>query len=269
MTFGTELATGGKASHPPYNEIGIRQPTFIENKYLPRGMKIRQARNLKQEEIALIFEHIGWRQEKYGAENAFRFKSILRNKETLSAMYPDAVPETEEPGDAEPTREEHGNEGKTPKYGQRQTRGRKAAGAKRPADAEIEHDNEAELGEDNNTGADPINGNQVGCVQIGQDVANQMRTVGFVIPLPCNGPADGAPQYAIPRETYTTFVQQTMASSSKTAVQSGANDNRIDIDPRLLKTKLPTPRPSPTPAPRPMPRPTRIQPTRKGKEKDV
>ncbi|KAF8168432.1 hypothetical protein B0H34DRAFT_804288 [Crassisporium funariophilum] len=38
-----KLATGGKSSHPPYGDIQQQQMTFIENKYLPRNMKIAQA----------------------------------------------------------------------------------------------------------------------------------------------------------------------------------------------------------------------------------
>jgi hypothetical protein len=83
------LATGGKTTHPPYKEISTKQTLFIDNKYLPKKTKIKQPRNLSKLEIHHIFKHISQRQEQYGAEDAFKFKHIKRNKNILISQYPD------------------------------------------------------------------------------------------------------------------------------------------------------------------------------------
>jgi hypothetical protein len=88
------LATGGGATHPPYTAIQNDQSTFIHSDYLPDGMVLRQARTMKEAEIAQLFDHIGHRQELYGAEKAFRFKCFKHKaKGILPACYPDAEAE--------------------------------------------------------------------------------------------------------------------------------------------------------------------------------
>ncbi|KAF8149041.1 hypothetical protein B0H34DRAFT_193719 [Crassisporium funariophilum] len=262
-----KLATGGKSSHPPYSDIQQQQMTFIENKYLPRNMKIAQARNLKQDQIVMIFEYIGQRQEMHGPVQAFRFKSILKRtdkgKEILAARYPDADaganPDPKHHRNADAKSEGQQNHGTTANPRGRPTRGKKLARASRPgnADAEPERKPKPDASADAKRGNTP----EAAYVLVEQDVANQMQTVGLQIPNPCNGPADGSPQYAIPRDIYETFLQQTTTSSSK-----APSDGVLQpcINPRLLNPGMPTPSPSPSPTPLPMPT-RRIQPTRQGK----
>ena len=54
-----------------FAEIETWHIAFIETKYLPRGMKIRQPWNLTKEVIKVIFKHITKCQEMVGAEDAF------------------------------------------------------------------------------------------------------------------------------------------------------------------------------------------------------
>jgi hypothetical protein len=91
------LATGGGATHPPYGSIEKDPETFIERDYLPQDMVLLQARTMKEAEIAQLFDHIGHRQELYGAEKAFRFKSFKHKaKGILPARYPNAVDDGDE-----------------------------------------------------------------------------------------------------------------------------------------------------------------------------
>ena len=73
--------------HLPYAEIEKRQIAFIETKYLPRGIKIRQPWNLTKEVIQVIFEHLTKHQEMMGAKDAFRFKSVKVGKSIVRALY--------------------------------------------------------------------------------------------------------------------------------------------------------------------------------------
>lgn len=245
-----------------------QQLTFIEKKYLPWGMEIAQARSLKLEELVSIFSHIGQRQEMYGAKDVFRFKSIMKkNMGILPAKYPDAVDVPENESDADAGNKGRPDTGATSKRPRRRTRGKKSRAKPVAHNAELDAEQEPNEG-DASVDGDPQQGMQAAYILVGQDIATQMRTVGFKIPPPCNGPAEGTPQYSIPRDLYEEFVQQTTASSSK--APSHANNVRC-IDPRLLNAELPTPRPSPMPSMSPAPTPTpivnatRIQPTRRGK----
>lgn len=58
---------------------------------------LRQARAMKESAIIELFEHIGHRQELYGAEKAFRFRSFKhKTKGILSARYPDTISDANE-----------------------------------------------------------------------------------------------------------------------------------------------------------------------------
>ena len=57
--------------HLPYANIEKWQIAFIETKYLPRGLKIRQSQNLMKEVIQVIFKYLTKHQEMVGAEDAF------------------------------------------------------------------------------------------------------------------------------------------------------------------------------------------------------
>ena len=81
---------------------------------------------MKEAEIAQLFDHIGHRQELYGAEKAFRFKSFKhKTKGILPARYPNAVDDGDESDAGNVDKETN----PAAKQGRCQTRRKKAAKA--------------------------------------------------------------------------------------------------------------------------------------------
>jgi hypothetical protein len=63
---------------------------FVEAKYLPQDVKIRQPCNLTKAVIEEIFEYIAQRQDIDGPQAAFRFKRVKIGKNLVTARYPGA-----------------------------------------------------------------------------------------------------------------------------------------------------------------------------------
>lgn len=271
-------------------------------KYLPRGTKFKQARSLSKETIAGIFKHLVDRQELHGADDAFRFKSFKNGKgEFKPAIYnepevEDTEPEANDDGptrlrrgrargkkqpviagiippepevdDVEPEAAEPEINNDEPLGATRASRARTRRGKATPAGPELGPETVTEAGP-GPTETPAMREYIPDHVIIDQDLATRLRDAGCPIPNAFNGPADGPPQYAIPRNTYETY--EGIIRQSTASVNGAPSVNQqLCIDPALL----PTPRPSPTPhlgtktseaSPRLKPRPVRVQPGRKGK----
>lgn len=324
------MATGGGAKLPPYSNIEKDQDEFIEPEYLPKGMVLRQARTMKEADIAQLFEYISHRQEAHGAENAFRFKSFKhKTKGVLRARYPDTVPEADGPDAASDDRQQAPAKRLRRRAGSRKAN-RAGATEEEAGDEQGEQGDETDAAhddQDNNvtanrvrhrtrrskatrivttdeeggeqqndlgnnldaanddqqhtptarrvphqtrsrTVAGALSSNQAaGYVIVSEEVASQMKSAGFQIPLPLSGPQAEA-QYQIPLTDHQLFIQQRLASRCESVSQP------LGIDPLLLPTPSPTPspmqptvstRPRPRPRQRVNPNPSRIQPSRQGK----
>lgn len=264
-------------------------------------MKIAQPRNLKQQEIIKFFEHIGQRQELYSPHEAFRFKSILKEKNVVPARYTQATaaaparrrePELRVAGLSEVEGDTNADADAINQHGpsntddaevgpaieaepaaeaevaDKQTGGRISRNGRRirgrkPRRA-VNAEEYIQGDHDQDLGANEENQTltEAPYVEVDETQAIEMRSLGFDVPLSTNGPLQGNPKYEIPRAIYHQFRQHTTASGSKAPV--GVNLDAL-IDPRLLHAGIPTPRPSPTPTshltPTPTPNP-KPQPTR-------
>ena len=82
-----ELASGCRRDHVPYAELMANPRDFVEPKYLPRGWKFKDPRNMTKDEILAFFQHVQQREEVHGAKDAFRFCKYRMKKEMHTAEY--------------------------------------------------------------------------------------------------------------------------------------------------------------------------------------
>lgn len=246
FTYGIDLATGGKSSHLPYADIEQRQTAFIETKYIPATIKIRQPRNMTKPVIQELFQHLSRRQEMDGPDRTLIFKSVKLGKKTSPPQYLDM------------TANAGAGAGRST---QGQERDKRAAEPRPRADAMA-----ATMADASQTASHQhydAHGvmSEFGCSEatlrhVGQDIMERLRKTGVAMPVPLNGPADGQPQYAIPCPLYTSKIGEITANRTSTPHMSSTQM----IDPSLL-TITPAPTPSPTPTP------TRPRMARKAKDR--
>ncbi|KDR67376.1 hypothetical protein GALMADRAFT_216469 [Galerina marginata CBS 339.88] len=83
------LATAKKTEHVPYKQINLDQSAYIDPKYLPDDMALRDPRNLIKEKTVSFFNHLIERQKSHGPEETFRFKGIKTVNGVGLAKYPE------------------------------------------------------------------------------------------------------------------------------------------------------------------------------------
>lgn len=234
-----ELATGGKTTHPPYKDISTRQTLFIENKYLPKKTKIKQPRNLSKLQIQQIFSHISQRQEQYGPEDAFKFKSIKRNKKISVSQYPDqSILSSPAPTfEAEPDIIPIGPE-------------RIAETLIQPASPAPNFETEAEWEPVGtcNMGSQHQHYDAAGAyvdtecdettfALVNEELARTLCGVGLAMPVPCNGPNDGPPRYPVPCSVYHHLIEPSPSA------RPGPSGSALSPRPGPSRDVRPRPRP--------------------------
>lgn len=260
---------------------------------------------MRQFEITDLFNHIGQRQEMYGAEKAFRFKTFKhKTKGPQPAAYLDTFPDGDQSDAAHHEQDEH----IPAKRVRRHTRSRKNAGAvANNDDAERHRVDGAESNAARNEQVDDIPAKRVRRQSRGRGDAEAMATTNDADAQRVDGaesdaahdeqdddiPATWDRRHSTRRKTgrvvmtdeeheaeqcdpgdqsNATGVDQSNSRTAARVLRSGAVSQLNPGGPLLF----PTPSPSPTPVPpvgtsRPRPRPkynpnpSRIQPTRKGK----
>lgn len=253
------MATGGGAKQPPYTSIELEQEKFIKRKYLPSGMVLRQARTMKEGEIIQLFDHIAHRQERYGAEDAFRFRSFKHKvKGILRAKYPVEAPGVEESDASDDQRQQA-----PAKRVRRQIRSKKA---NRPVASDEEARGEQVMAGDGTDAAS----NEPSHLAKRVRRRTRIRKANRVVSTDEEAEEQGGASFDATNDNQQqnpTGVQQRVATRSQGVTQP------LGSDQLLLPTPAPTPTPSPIVMPRPRPRlkqrvnptPSRIQPSRQGK----
>ena len=250
LTIWTDLATGGKSSHLPYGDIEQRQATFIESKYLPRNVKIRQPRNLLKVAIVEIFGHLVKRQEIEGADATFRFKSIKNGNRIVRAQYPSANADPDPEPEPEPEPDATGSHpSRILKHPQPVTRGIPAEAVTPNADPEfnIAHLTPSVLHRHYNAEGIQI---ESACstgtaVLVDHSVMLKMHNSGITMPVPCNGPSDGPPQYSIPCTRFQAFLSRSVDDHNPSP-NNGEPRSHPSNPGLLTMTPMPTPSPTPT-----------------------
>jgi hypothetical protein len=74
------LASGMPKRQAPFTRISQKQTDFLERKYFPRGLILKDPRSMRQEDIIKLFEHAANRQASHGVKDAFRFKAVLSSR---------------------------------------------------------------------------------------------------------------------------------------------------------------------------------------------
>src|SRR5882762_6576858 len=64
----------------PFTRISRKQTDFLERKYFPRGLILKDPRSMRQEDIIKFFEHAANRQASHGVKDTFRFKAVLSSR---------------------------------------------------------------------------------------------------------------------------------------------------------------------------------------------
>jgi hypothetical protein len=232
------LACGGKTKHIPYKSISAKQQDFIAPRYLPPKTTFRPPRNIVIEEMKSIFEHLVQRQQKYGPEDTFRFKSIQHNRNTVPARYgemdspgpspgpnpspgpgPNISPATSPapgPGPGPATTlsmMRPGTRANRAKVGNSAT-GPDASPLPSPADAGTENMNtdttrpkpRMKKKKQGNDGAGPDPGPATGfiptMITVNQETMIRLNEMGVPPHIASNGPNDGVPLYTVDAKKY-------------------------------------------------------------------
>lgn len=89
------MASGVKDRQAPFTRIAQKQRDFIENKYIPRGLTLKDPRSMRRDEMITFLKHIGNRQLSHGIKDAFKFKAVLSSRkkgDIGGAKYHDPEP---------------------------------------------------------------------------------------------------------------------------------------------------------------------------------
>jgi hypothetical protein len=88
-----ELASGSKRSCP-FKAIQADNIRFIEKKYVPPRVIIKEAKNMQREDVIKFMEHARERQETYGYRDAFRFAIYIKKQKEFPSLYKGDRPPT-------------------------------------------------------------------------------------------------------------------------------------------------------------------------------
>jgi hypothetical protein len=92
LQFTIGLAANVNKCQAPFTSIAEKQYDFIDRKYIPSRITLKDPRSMRQDHIIKFFEHIVQRQSSHGIEDTFKFKAVLtrRKKGDLTATkYPE------------------------------------------------------------------------------------------------------------------------------------------------------------------------------------
>lgn len=207
---------------------------FIEPKYLPRGMKLKDPRNMTKAHLLAVTEHINARDDKYGTHDAFQFKKYYDGTKLVPAENRDldgqnnvdeerATARAEKARAASKARKARTQKAKVSKGKQREgpqapqplnpgEQSRRlqpsnidprllAADTRRPGDTDRDFDSEPE---------GPTR--QIGSVEM-----EVLLKLGHPPVVPMNGPNDRLPQYQVDTAAYQ-FYMSPLQSQHKEAM---------------------------------------------------
>ena len=78
----------------PFKAIQQDTKRYIENKYLPANLVIKEPKNMQIDDIILFMEHVRERQIKFGPEDSFRFRIYIKKQQEHLSKYPSKVKST-------------------------------------------------------------------------------------------------------------------------------------------------------------------------------
>jgi hypothetical protein len=81
-----ELASGSKRS-VPFKAIQRDNNRFIEKKYLPPDVTMKEVKNMQKDDVIKFMEHALKRQETYGYQDAFRFAIYIKKQKEHPSLY--------------------------------------------------------------------------------------------------------------------------------------------------------------------------------------
>lgn len=76
----TGLASRDRNRQTPFESISSKNSDFVDQEYIPNGIKLSDPRSMNRDALIKFFQHISSREASHGIENAFRFKSILSSR---------------------------------------------------------------------------------------------------------------------------------------------------------------------------------------------
>lgn len=188
----TAVATGRIGNTVPWGKIEGNIGDFIEPQYRPKKWVFKYPRNMKRHEIIAFFNHVAARQEKHTPTDAFRFKHIMVDRAMVKAQY---------------SKTRKSDRSRQSIHTREPSRGPSVSNM--DMDSLIQMDKTPEVEDRDEPASD-------GHVMVGIAESQLLRAQGVEIPLPCNGPDDGPPQYAIPTGEYNR-IQEMHAQSSNRA----------------------------------------------------
>jgi len=88
-----ELASGSKRS-VPFKAIQHDNDRYIERKYLPPQVIIKEVKNMHRADVIKFMEHVRTRQINYGYQDAFRFAIYIKKQKEYPSLYSGDRPPT-------------------------------------------------------------------------------------------------------------------------------------------------------------------------------
>ena len=216
-----DLASNGERTRVPFSTTTQETHVFAAAKYMPSGFTLRDPHNIPKDDIVAFFSHAKAREERYGAQEAFRFKTFEDKEGTRRpAIYPDPDTDLDMAMARGRKKEPTGRSGK-----------RKALEVD-PQSTSVLPTNEGatECGVMTMMSA-PTEDNDL--IQVDQGMMNRLITQGYPPVLPYSGPAQGEPTYLIPRSTMEEYMSRPMLTPAGGPTVGGSS---IAIDPALLST---------------------------------
>ena len=64
----------------PFESIASNQSDFINDEYLPNGMKLNDPWSMKQEALMKFFHYIASQEVSHGIHEAFKFKAVFSSR---------------------------------------------------------------------------------------------------------------------------------------------------------------------------------------------
>ena len=115
------LASGQKKKHVPFSILMDNTNEFIEAKYLPRSMTLRDPHNMTKAQLLDLMAHVQDREDKHGVNEAFRFRRYHNGMEMAPAEYGRHADEERAAVRSEKARAAHGKRSKSIKGKEKMT----------------------------------------------------------------------------------------------------------------------------------------------------
>jgi hypothetical protein len=82
-----ELASGHSKNHIPFSHLETNLNLYLESRYLPRRMVVKDPRNMIKADIQAFCDHVRERQDKHGVAEAFVFKGYHDGTQVVPSQY--------------------------------------------------------------------------------------------------------------------------------------------------------------------------------------